>query len=133
MMEPFESWLAKTKHVPPKSIPWFRCWVETCIREFYLVTGDPVPRSAGMAFLKSLNNRHDDWQVLQAEQALKLYNYYLSRERHSSIGSHQKDSLSLETILAGLTRFAGKKLDPDGCLVQKFFLPPFLPVPSFMA
>lgn len=116
MMEPFESWLAKTKHVPPKSIPWFRRWVETCISEFSLVTGDPIPRSAGMAFLKSLNNRHDDWQVLQAEQALKLYNYYLSRERHSSIGSQQKDSLNLEAILKrtrGILRLKHRSLSTE--------------------
>ncbi len=61
-------------------IPFYLKWVSAC---YELLDVDPSFRltiDQKKQFLAHMTNRYEDWQVKQADTALRLYDYFLSRE-----------------------------------------------------
>ncbi|RLE23847.1 MAG: hypothetical protein DRJ08_01920 [Acidobacteria bacterium] len=72
MMVSFEKWLKKTRQVPESAIRWYVRWVEMCLSDANIPTGKPIPKRKAESFLHEIGQEREDWQLLQAEKALKL-------------------------------------------------------------
>src|SRR3990172_6371841 len=78
MMEGFEGYLVGKAFIQDKYIPYYIKWVSHCyayldLPDNCLLTPDQV-----QSYLNHISKTREDWQVQQAEAALRLYGYYLS-------------------------------------------------------
>lgn len=87
MLEQFREYLIKTVHIKTKHVPYYIKWVSDC----YTYLRDQVTHTLNTDqrehFLKHISKKHEDWQVKQADYALRLYNFFLSRQEHGRSGS----------------------------------------------
>ncbi len=79
MFERFSRFLEVSGSVGEKHRPYYVRWVAS----FYSFHNMPPSREVSNVqkrdFLSSLSRKYEDWQVKQADQALRLYGYFLSR------------------------------------------------------
>lgn len=68
----FEQFLVSNGSIAPKQIPYYVKWVTDC----YAVCKSPaeiiLPAEQKKQYLDHLENTREEWQVKQAEQALRL-------------------------------------------------------------
>ncbi|MEW6162820.1 MAG: integron integrase [Nitrospirota bacterium] len=80
MFDRFQDYLLNTAHIGEKYIPYYLKWVSDC----YAFLNEPVektiPYDRKLQFLKYISKNHEDWQVKQADYALRLYDFFISRE-----------------------------------------------------
>jgi len=70
-----------------KYIPYYVKWVSDCCRFHKLPENEPLSKEQRAQFLKHLAERNEDWQVRQADRALRLYDYFLVQMVRNSSGS----------------------------------------------
>jgi integron integrase len=79
MLRAFEAFLTKKGTVKTQSVPFYLKWVSDC----YAFLNEPVSNRLSSEqkkqFLLNMAKRHEDWQVNQADTALRIYDYFLSR------------------------------------------------------
>ena len=79
MFARFEQFLIGNGAIQQKQIPYYIKWVKYC----YAVCKSPedkiLPADQKKQFLDMLENSREDWQVKQAEQALRLNTFFVSR------------------------------------------------------
>ena len=85
MLESFRSYLQDVAHIGAKYLPYYLKWVSDCLTFLDLPGGEEIGNDQRQQFLKHLSKRHEEWQVKQADYALRLYSYFLSRERGGSV------------------------------------------------
>jgi len=98
MLQAFEQFLIHKEGVPTKNAPYYVKWVSDCYRFVDIPETQPLTSEQTAEYLGSLSKKHEDWQVQQADRALKLYDYFLSRDKEA------------RTRLQPIARIAGKKL-----------------------
>ncbi|MEM2111508.1 MAG: integron integrase [Candidatus Bathyarchaeia archaeon] len=81
MIEDFKSYLLRTKHIKEKYIPYYIKWVSECYTFLNEKIGKILTTDKKQEFLKYLGKNHEDWQVKQADYALRLYQFFLSQEK----------------------------------------------------
>ncbi|MEW6080099.1 MAG: integron integrase [Thermodesulfobacteriota bacterium] len=78
-MDGFRHFLESGRIVSEKSIPYYINWVN----RFLAFRGQPlegdIQNNEIQRFLNDLQKKYEDWQVTQAEEAIRLYGYYQSR------------------------------------------------------
>ena len=80
MIEAFKKYLLLRGSMKSNYIPFYLKWVSAC---YELLDLDPSFRltiDQKKQFLAHMTKRYEDWQVKQADTALRLYDYFLSRE-----------------------------------------------------
>jgi integron integrase len=79
MLKAYEAFLTKKGTVKTQYVPFYLKWVSDC----YTLLNEPLSNRLGSEqknqFLSHMAKRHEDWQVKQADAALRLYDYFLSR------------------------------------------------------
>lgn len=80
MLELFTKFLIEKERVPEKNIPYYLKRVSDCYRYFDLPDTSALDNEKQAQFLKHLSRHSEDWQVQQADRALRLYGYFLSRQ-----------------------------------------------------
>jgi hypothetical protein len=79
MLRDFETFLSKKGTVKTQYFPFYLKWVLDC----YTFLNEPLPNRLGSEqrkqFLTHMAKRHEEWQVNQADTALRLYDYFLSK------------------------------------------------------
>jgi integron integrase len=79
MLRAFEAFLSKKGTVKTQYLPFYLKWVSDC----YAFLNEPLPNRLGSEqrkqFLAHMAKRHEDWQIKQADTALRLYDYFLSK------------------------------------------------------
>lgn len=79
MFARFEQFLVSNGAIHQKQIPYYVKWVTNC----YAVCKSPADKiltaDQKKQFFAMLENSREDWQVKQAEQALRLYTFFVSR------------------------------------------------------
>jgi hypothetical protein len=85
MLRAYEAFLARKGTVKTQYVPFYLKWVSDC----YALVNEPFSTLLNIEqkqqFLSYMAKRHEDWQVKQADAALRLYDYFLSRNRVSTI------------------------------------------------
>jgi len=84
MLQPFQAYLTTTAHIKVNYIPYYLKWVSDCYAFLDCPIGQAIGADQKQQFLKHISKRHEEWQVKQADYALRLYGYFLSRTREES-------------------------------------------------
>ena len=79
MFARFEQFLVGKGAVPEKQIPYYVKWVTNCYAICKCPADKILAADQKKQFLEMLENSREDWQVKQAEQALRLYTFFISR------------------------------------------------------
>ena len=86
MLRVFEAFLSKKGTVKTQYLPFYLKWVSDC----YAFLNEPLSNRLGSEqrkqFLTHMAKRHEDWQVEQADRALRLYGYFLSKTKKGEEG-----------------------------------------------
>ena len=76
LFKDFQDFLARKQRVPENRLPYYLRWVsryhEFCSRE----NVDGSGKDAIASYLQDLAKDHEDWQVQQAKEAVRLYRYF---------------------------------------------------------
>ena len=78
MLEEFRRFIINKKTVHDKSVPYFLRWIECCYNFCNASFEERISDNQKLDFLTDFARNHEDWQVKQAEEALKLYKYFLA-------------------------------------------------------
>lgn len=81
MLDTFRAFLLERGVVPRKNLPYYVKWVAGCYSSLDKPSHQVVSRDEKDRFLKNLSTTHEDWQVNQADDALRIYEYFLSAPR----------------------------------------------------
>ena len=78
MIEGFEGYLAGTAFIQAKYITHYLRWVSSCYSYLEHPDNCQLTQEQVKSYLAHISKTREDWQVQQAEAALRLYEYYLS-------------------------------------------------------
>ena len=93
MLDHFQRYLQENASIPKKHIPFYLKWVGDCYTFFQQSLEKRITQDEKREFLKHLSRSHEDWQVKQADYALRLYGFFLAREDRKR-GSGEKGTLA---------------------------------------
>ncbi|MCK5852056.1 integron integrase [bacterium] len=84
-MNEFQKYLIEKVHISEKYIPYYLKWVEIFLNQ--LSGNDKINFSSEEKenFLLFLSSEHEDWQIKQADHALRLYRHFVSIENKKKI------------------------------------------------
>ena len=94
MLPEFKEYLVRNGHIKDTYIPYYVKWVSLCYEFLDKAIDQKLSSEQKSQFLRHLSRRHEDWQVKQADYALRLYNYFLSRNGKGikkEAGDHEKE------------------------------------------
>jgi len=92
MLELFSKFLIEKERVPEKNIPYYLKRVADCYRFFDLPESSTLDNEQQAQFLRHIAKYSEDWQVQQADRALRLYSYFLSRRPDGGVSVPQVSS-----------------------------------------
>ncbi|MDA8223071.1 MAG: integron integrase [Desulfitobacterium hafniense] len=72
--------------VNDKYLPYYLKWVTEGLRFLDIPLSQTITNDQKSQFLKYLSKNHEDWQVNQADNALRLYSYFLSSQHSDKPG-----------------------------------------------
>jgi hypothetical protein len=89
MLKEFKEYLLQKGKIKANQIPYYLKWIGDCYG--FLNVSDSTLLNSGQKkqFLTSMAKNHEDWQVNQADTALRLYNYFLSKKIKTSIPANK--------------------------------------------
>lgn len=87
MLQVFSQFLSDKERIPEKNVPYYVKWVSDCYRFFDVPESLPLTNDQNAKFLNQLAKKHEDWQVQQADRALRLYGYFLTRIQRNEDGN----------------------------------------------
>jgi integron integrase len=94
MLEQFRTYLTDKAQVKDKYIPYYLKWVSDCYSFFNQPPENPLSNDQKQEFLKHISKRQEEWQVNQADYALRLYSFFLNRglkESSEDSGSSEEE------------------------------------------
>ncbi len=87
MLQAFNQFLNDKERIPEKNAPYYVKWVSDCYRYFDKPETQLLTNDQNAKFLNHLAKKHEDWQVQQADRALRLYGYFLTRMHRNEDGT----------------------------------------------
>lgn len=91
MLRSFETFLTKKGSLKSQYIPYYLKWVSDC----YHFLNEPLTTRLNSdqkrQFLSEMGKRYEEWQVNQADTALRLYDYFLSQNPLQKTGDISTD------------------------------------------
>jgi integron integrase len=81
MLKSFQSYLSSVNRIKEKYIPFYIKWVSDCYSYSNVPLEHRLTVDKKQTFLGHLSKHHEDWQVNQADYALRLYQHFLSSKR----------------------------------------------------
>lgn len=80
MFESFKRFLLHKGSIKSQYVPFYLKWVSDCYHLLNVTSGTRINSDQRKQFLAHMAKSHEDWQVKQADTALRLYDYFLSPE-----------------------------------------------------
>jgi len=80
MFGAFRQFLGSKGSMKCQYIPFYLKWVSDCYAYLDTPSDSRLSSEQKKQFLSHMGKNHEDWQVKQADAALRLYDYFLSRE-----------------------------------------------------
>ncbi len=102
MLNQFKEYLKDVSQVKQGSIPYYSKWIRECYAFWGKEIYKKLSNEERQSFLEVLSIKYEDWQVKQADFALKLYNHFLLKKekKNGSLSSQEWDKLYYRTISA---------------------------------
>ena len=82
MLGAFRDFLIERAVVRENHVPYYIKWVAACYVEIGEPSDEIVSTGEKAGFLGRMSANHQDWQVAQADDALRLYEYFLTSQRN---------------------------------------------------
>ncbi len=83
-MQAYKDYLLARRMTTPKAVDFYLHWVRQFYRYSQKDIGETVSSEEIDAYLKNLSRKHEKWQVDQAAQAIKLYQFFETRNKTAS-------------------------------------------------
>ncbi|MDT8317170.1 MAG: phage integrase N-terminal SAM-like domain-containing protein [bacterium] len=101
MLNEFKEYLLQKGKVKANQIPYYLKWTGDCYTFLDLSDSTLLTSDRKKEFLLHLAKTHEDWQVNQADTALRLYGYFLSQKLKTSnqINTVSEDWKAIENKL----------------------------------
>ncbi len=80
----FKRYLLEQINIRSKYIKYYIFWIEDCLKYNSKKFSDKIQNDEKDNFINHLSKNHQDWQVNQADYAIKLYNFFLSKQEQVS-------------------------------------------------
>lgn len=90
MLEGFSAFLDASRTVGAKYRPYYLRWVSSFYSYLNVPESTQFTNDQKKEFLAHLSRRNEDWQVEQADQAIRLYGYFLSRKHAGTVTKASK-------------------------------------------
>jgi len=124
MLRPYEAFPKKKGNVRSQYIPFYLKWVSDCYTFLNEPLSNRLTSEQSKQFLSHMAKRHEDWQVKQADTALRLYDYFLSEAISPTTGkpsSNQEIWRLLEEKMRDALRLRHRSLsDLYPCCLEKY-------------
>lgn len=78
MIKEYAAYLKKVHRLPERMVPYYLKWVKEAYTHSKTSLKAPIAEEAKNSYLHYCSNRHEDWQVEQADESIRLYMYFLS-------------------------------------------------------
>ena len=82
-MEGYSRFLKERCRIRDKNVAYYSLWVAGCYEFLGMNPKRPLSAEKTRRYLDNLATKKEDWQVKQADYALRLYNYYISSIQRS--------------------------------------------------
>jgi len=116
MLRNYEAFLTSKGTLKTQYIPYYLKWVSDC----YVFLNEPLSNRLNSdqkkQFLSDMAKRHEDWQVKQADTALRLYDFFLSKNVTPTMGetsSHNETWKLLEEKMRNALRLRHRSLSTE--------------------
>jgi predicted dithiol-disulfide oxidoreductase (DUF899 family) len=76
MLEGFRKFLVEKKLVHKNAVSWYCRWISSCFESYNLDFREVLSEKQNQEFLIQFGKNHEDWQVKQAQDALRLFKYF---------------------------------------------------------
>ncbi len=80
-MDQFTNYLLSKSIIPEKQVSYYVGWVKLFFRSLGRDNSEKVTSEEIDRFIKDLARTREDWQIKQAEEAIRIYLYYLRRKK----------------------------------------------------
>ncbi len=90
MIEEYRKYLLEKVKIEDKYLPYYIKWVSDCISFLKKEVGKRIINEEKESFLEYLSKRFEDWQIKQADYAIKLYNHFLLKQPESIKASEKQ-------------------------------------------
>jgi len=77
----FKSYLLKKAVIKEKYVPFYLKWISECYTFLNQPDSHILSPEEKRKFLKHLSKTHEDWQIKQADNALRIYSYFLATQQ----------------------------------------------------
>ncbi len=80
MLNAFKEYLLEKSTIKSQYIPYYLKWISACYNYLDIESTSRLNNDQKKQFLLNMEKRYEDWQVKQADSAIRLHDYFLSRE-----------------------------------------------------
>jgi len=80
MLEQFQKYLSENARLNTKYIPYYLKWISECYAYLNESLEHRINSEQKQQFLGHLSKSYEDWQVKQADYAIRIYSFFLSRQ-----------------------------------------------------
>lgn len=93
ILRDFRLFLETKKLAQPNTLPYLTIWVANCFNSFNLDFSEQLSENQKHDYIKQFSLTHEDWQVKQAEEALRLFQFFQNENctRESPGSSNQQE------------------------------------------
>jgi len=115
MLKDFETFLNKKGSLKPQYIPYYLKWVSDCYHFLNQPLSIRLNSDQKKQFLSDMGKKYEEWQVNQADTALRLYDYFLSKNLSPSgeISIRQETWEQLEQKMREALRLRHRSLSTE--------------------
>src|SRR4030042_3975903 len=116
MLRAHEAFLTKKGTIKTQYIPYYLKWVSDCYGFLNEPLSNRLNSDQKKQFLSDMAKRHEDWQVKQADTALRFYDFFLSKNITPTMGetsSHNETWKLLEEKMRNALRLRHRSLSTE--------------------
>jgi integron integrase len=116
MFEAFKQLLLHKGSIKAQHVPFYLKWVSECYTFLNVTPSTRINGDQRKQFLSHMSKRHEHWEVKQADTALRLYDYFLSRETKANaegVPAAEGDWRALEEKMRQMLRLRQRSLSTE--------------------
>ncbi len=115
MLEEFRRFLVAKNMVHKNAVSWYIRWVSGCFEFYNLDFKEALSEKQNQEFLIHFGKNHEDWQVKQAQDALRLFKFFQGSKDFNQNDRKQLNAnwLEIEETASNLLRLKHRALNTE--------------------
>ena len=82
-LDDFKKYLLNTAKIKPEILPYYLKRINAVIAYYNKSFGEGISNEEKSRFLDEISNTYEEWQIKQADYAIKLYNFYINDQNRT--------------------------------------------------